>query len=110
MDSAAEPSLCVHRLDGSMMRFHEHASGLYVYDTAADNSKHSSERGTAYTMISTVAAQKRMFSRRDIATADIARDLYRKIGRPGEDEFQSILRAKIIRNCPVSPDDAQRAL
>ena len=110
MDTKDEPSLCVHRLDGSVMKFHEHASGLYVYDSTADSSKHSSERVTAYTMISTVAAQKQMFSRREIAAADTARELYRKIGRPGEHAFQSILRANTIRNCPVSPDDAKRAL
>jgi hypothetical protein len=64
----------------------------------------------AYTMVSTVAEQKRMFSKRDIKAADDARALYRKIGRPDEAEFQNILRKNFIRNCPVTPDDARRAL
>jgi hypothetical protein len=37
-------------------------------------------------------------------------ELYRKIGCPDEAEFQSILRNNLISNCPVTPDDAKRAL
>ncbi|KAI2506455.1 Reverse transcriptase (RNA-dependent DNA polymerase) [Fragilaria crotonensis] len=60
-------------------------------------------------MISTVAAQKLFFSKRQVAAADTARELYRKLGRPGEAEFYSILTKNLIRNCPVTPDDARRA-
>ena len=31
MDSSIEPTLCVHRLDGSIMKFKEQESGLYVF-------------------------------------------------------------------------------
>jgi hypothetical protein len=51
-----------------------------------------------------------MFSRRQIEAADAARALYRKIGRPDEAEFVNILKRNLIRNCPVTPDDAKRAL
>ena len=30
MDTGDAPEMCVHRLDGSLMVFKEHASGLYV--------------------------------------------------------------------------------
>ena len=106
MDSSEEPAINVHRLDGSIMKFVEHASGLYVFAT----DKTTSESVNAYTMVSTVAEQKKMFSRREITAADEARALYRKIGRPDEAEFQHILRSNFIRNCPVTPDDAKRAL
>ncbi len=106
MDSCEESAINVHRLDGSIMKFVEHASGLYVFATA----KNTSESVNAYTMVSTVAEQKKMFSQREIKAADEARALYRKIGRPDEAEFQHILRSNFIRNCPVSPDDAKRAL
>jgi Zinc knuckle len=105
MDTLAEPSMHVHRLNGSVMKFVEHESGLYVYDSI-----NTSESVNAYTMVSTVAEQKKMFSRREIKAADEARVLYRKIGRPDEAEFQHILRSNFIRNCPVTPDDAKRAL
>jgi hypothetical protein len=106
MNMSAEPALLVHRLDGSIMKFLEHSSGLYIYKCYSTN-----DRVTGYyTMVSTVAKQKQLFSRREIKSADIARELYRKIGRPDEAEFQSILRGNRISNCPVTPDDAKRAL
>ena len=88
------------------MIFKEHPSGLYVFD--AGNKENND--AAMYTMVSTVATQKEMFSTRGIKAADAARDLYRKIGRPDEAFFQTILRRGYIRNCPVTPDDARRAL
>jgi hypothetical protein len=105
MDTANEPALHVHRLDGSVMTFTEHPSGLYVYK---GNPTNASVAG--YTMISTVARQKELFSRREVASADQARDLYHKLGRPSEAVFTEILKSNFIRNCPVTPSDAKRAL
>ena len=111
LDTSDDPSICVHRLDGSIMKFAEHASGLYVYDSSTRTKRQTSESVNAYTMVSTILAeQKKLFSRRQVAAADLARDLYRKIGRPGEAEFYSILTKNLIRNCPVTPNDARRAL
>ncbi|KAI2492644.1 Reverse transcriptase (RNA-dependent DNA polymerase) [Fragilaria crotonensis] len=106
MDTDAEPAMVVHRIDGSAMKFIEHVCGLYVYVPPND----SNHRVTAYTMVSTVANQKKPFSRRDVANADTARALYRLIGRPSEADFQRILTGNFIRNCPVTPLDAKRAL
>ena len=61
-------------------------------------------------MVSTVTEHKKLFSRCKILAADTARALYCKIGRPNEAEFQVILRNNMIHNCPVTPDDAKRAL
>ncbi|KAI2512541.1 Reverse transcriptase (RNA-dependent DNA polymerase) [Fragilaria crotonensis] len=68
-------------------KFVEHDNGLYVFVP------NSSADVTGYTLVSTVAENKRMFTQREIRNADLARELYRKIGRPNEAEFQSILRA-----------------
>lgn len=106
MDTAKEPAINVQRKDGSIMSFVEHPSGLYVYDS----NKQSNANVTAYTLVSTVAEHKKLFSQRQIDAADTARALYRKIGRPDEAEFLSILQSNQIRNCPVTPDDARRAL
>jgi hypothetical protein len=110
LDTSAEPALCVHRLDGTLMKFLKHESGLYVYDSTAASNKYSLSVTAYYTMINTVADQKKLFSLRQIASADLARDLYRKLGRPSEAVFHSILTNNQIRNCPVTPDDARRAL
>ncbi|KAI2499682.1 Reverse transcriptase (RNA-dependent DNA polymerase) [Fragilaria crotonensis] len=106
MDTSKQPAINVKRKDGSIMSFVEHPSGLYVYD----GNQHPNSSVTAYTLVSTVADQKKLFSRRQIEAADAARALYRKIGRPDEAEFQTILQNNWIRNCPVTPDDAKRAL
>ena len=105
MDSSSEPAMIVHRLDGSMMKFVEHASGLYIYKCNTTNAPVA-----GYTMVSTVAEQKKLFTKREIKSANVARDLYRKIGRPAEAEFQDILARSLIRDCPVTPADAKRAL
>ena len=104
MDTKNETAMCVRRLDGSVMRFEEHSSGLYVFNAT------SSDTINAYTMHNTVAAQKKLFSAREVTGADAARNLYWKIGRPSEAEFQHILRNNQIHNCPVTPDDARRVL
>ena len=109
MDTDEETAMLVHRTDGSIMRFQEHSSGLYVFD-ASSGKEASKDAINTYSMLQTVAEQKRLFSRREVDAADVARALYRKIGRPGREEFEQILRRNLIRNCPVTPDDAKRAL
>jgi hypothetical protein len=104
MDTGDEAATSVHRLNGSVMKFVKHKSGLNVF--VPD----SSDVITGYSLVSTVAAHKRMFTQREIKAADAARNLYRKIGRPSEAEFHSILSRNVIRNCPVTPDDARRVL
>jgi hypothetical protein len=107
MDSAGEPTINVHRLDGTIMQFVEHESGLYIYSA---NNNNINNQVTGYTMISTVAEQKKLFSTREIQSADNARALYRKLGRPSEAEFQQILSGNFLQNCPVTAADAKRAL
>ena len=108
LDTAIEPSLHAHRKDGSIMKFTEHSTGLYVFDSA-DSSNTTSQNVSAYTFISTVADNKKLFTRREIESADAARALYRKIARPSEADFLSILNRNLIRNCPLTVDDAKRA-
>ena len=95
--------MCVHQLDGSVMRFVEHESGLYVFNT-------TNNTVNAYTLFNTVPNQKKLFSQRKVTDADAARALYCKLGRPSESEFQHILRNNLVHNCPVTADDAHRAM
>ena len=75
MDTNCVPAMHVHRLDGSVMIFREHDSGFYVYNPNITN-----DCFNAYSMLSTVAVQKRMFSQREVKAADTERELYQKIG------------------------------
>ena len=88
MDTTAERAMCVHCLDSSVMKFSEHPSGLYVF---AGNGA-SKDKVIAYSMLTTVTEQKKMFSWREIKAADNARAFYRKLGRPNEAEYQALLR------------------
>jgi hypothetical protein len=112
MDSAIEPAMTVHRADGSLMKFQEYTTGLYYYDTlAVAEPPHSTSFDVNdYLFLHTVAGNQRAFTRREIQGADRARDLYRKLGRSSEQEFMDILTKNLIINCPVTPDDAKRAL
>jgi len=109
MDSALEPSMCVHRSNGTVMKFVEYASGLYYHDTAP-SIKPSSESVSGYSFIVTVAGNKDRFHRREIEDANWARALYAMIGRPSQQQFEFILNNNLIRNCPVTVDDARRAV
>jgi hypothetical protein len=104
----------VHRQDKTIMQFKEFTSRLYYFDTGAQgapavqaNVRSSSQD---YLFLNTVTGNKSVYTRREIEGADQARALYKKIGRPSEQEFTVILQNILIRNCPVSPDDAKRAL
>ena len=56
MDTNSEPAMHEQRLDGSVIILNEHASGSYVYNPNITN-----DCVDAYSMLSTVAAQNRMF-------------------------------------------------
>ena len=107
MDTSIEPTMCVHRLDGSIMKFEEQESGLYVFKP---NSNAPINIYPHCTLVTTVEENKKMFTKRQVYNADLARELYRKIGRPGVDAFENMLRTNKIHNCPVTVDDARRAV
>ena len=104
MDTSTEPALLVHCVDGSVMKFVEHPSGLYIYKFNHTNVPLPGY--SSYTMVSTIASQKEMFSQRNIKAADAARELYCKIGHPAEVQFQRILKQHLIMNCRVTPTTA----
>jgi hypothetical protein len=111
MDTAVEAAMTVHRSDGSLMKFNEFKSGLYYYDTKQEQTNLSSNDDTDYLFLNTVADNKKNYTQREIEGADRAQKLYIKIERPSsEQEFLDILKNNLIRNCPVTPDDARRAV
>ena len=105
MDSSKSPSLVVHKPDGTLMSFDEHPCGLYVHHHNPTNAPIDH-----YTLLSTVKANKKPFTQHQIQQADTARKLYRMLGRPHEIFFRDLLNNNLIINCPVTADDALRAL
>jgi hypothetical protein len=89
------------------MKFIEHKDGLYYYETQL----HPPTVTTGvHTLIQTVEENRKFFVKREIEAADKARELYRKLGRPSQQKFEDILAKNIITNCPITVDDAKRAL
>jgi hypothetical protein len=116
MDSNNDAALHVHLLDGSCyLRFKEHESGLYLHDTTEGKSSYqqatpnTNEEINGYSYLQTVADNKKGFTKRQITAADNARQLYRKLGRPGAARFLEIVRNNFIINCPITLDDVTRA-
>ena len=89
------------------MKFIEYRSGLYYHDAAAAVQPISNENVIDYSFVSTVANNKAQFTRREIGGADKARA---KDRRPSQQQFEQILAKDLIRNCPVTVDDAKRVL
>ena len=109
MDTAGDPSISVHRRDGSVMVFCESAMGLYYFDVA-DPSNSISSPSTPYLFLSSTPHNAAAYSPREVEGADRARTLYRQLGRPSQRDFLDALTNNVIRNCPVTPEDARRAL
>ena len=86
--------IVVHLGDGKTMVFEEVDSGLYLYrmNKAAKND-HSENRVSSYSFLTLVAANR-----------------YQHLGMPGYRRIFKALERNYIKNCPVTLDDAKRAL
>lgn len=78
----------------------ESSDGLYVHSFPVDYAVYS---------ISTVSEQQKLFSQREQADADKAKDLSRAMGYPSPQSLIDMLNAGSIINCPVSSKDVARA-
>jgi hypothetical protein len=107
MDTSQETSMVVHRADGTTMKFMEHTDGLYFFDSHIQTDDTSLGK---FSFLETVTRNKSLFVNREIEAADLARELYRKLGRPSQKQFEEILSKNSITNCPVTIDDARRAI
>ena len=111
MDTEVENAMHIHRSDGTMMTFKEYKSGLYYFDTTSVvEPKNTNEKANAYLFLHTVASNKAQYTSQEIKEVEKARRIYRKIDNPSEQEFGDLLKNSGIRNCPLTRDDAHRAL
>lgn len=97
-----------------MRDHHEHKKGSG--DTCApkgwvnyDSMMQTPSSGSKHMFLTTVPGNKVEYTKREVEGADEARILYRKLGHPSEEFFQHMLKNNLIRNCPVTLDDPQRA-
>ena len=107
VDTSVENTICVHMDDGKVLKFKEVESGLYLLSST---DKFSNQKISAYSYLTLVKANKSDFTKRQLKRADIARDFRRKIGYPGYRKYFKLLEIQYFRNCPLTVDDAKRAL
>ncbi len=62
-----------------------------------------------FTFVNTVKKNKGAFTKRQIASADKARDLYASFAYPLDTDYKWILKSNQIKDCPVSVKDAKVA-
>jgi hypothetical protein len=79
------------------MLFKMHSSGLHYFDPSQDE----------FTFVSTVSENKGAFTKRQIASADKASDLYASLAYPSDADYKWILKYNQIMDCPVSVKDAK---
>ena len=79
MDTSIEPALFVHHLDGSIMKFKEQESGLYIFKP---NSKTSINVYPHCTLVTTIEENKMIFTKRQVCNAELARTCIIKLDDP----------------------------
>ena len=128
MDTSIAPCFLVHVSATHALRFLRHHSNLFLYDPSVspcavpvppcianaslESSLNSSSPVSPYdglSFIQTVADNKRLFTRREVALADDARALCHNIGARTPAFFENLLANGYIKNTTLTVDDSQRA-
>ena len=60
-------------------------------------------------MVQTVTENEKGYSKRQLAYAKTARDLFAKVGYPSIKDFANMINKNMIMNCPVTIEDVMRA-
>ena len=97
-----EKQFIVHQKEHrkSDMLFKMHSSGLHYWDPSNKD----------FNFINTVDGNKAVFTKRQIANADKARELYASLAYPLNADYKWILKSNQIKDCPVSIEDAKVAM
>ncbi len=109
MDSARDHSLFVHVSDHTVLRFCRCGSGLYYLDTTSVNNSNTDINAYPVSLLQTVAANREVFSKREIEGADNARILQAHIGWPSTSDLKMYIKNNHLINCKVTVDDVNRA-
>ena len=72
--------------------------------------KTSYDYSESLSLVQTVKDNMEKYTKREVRDAERARALCRNIGSPSQAEFEHILKENFVRNCPLTVEDAKRAL
>ena len=104
LDTQRGKYFTVHGLGGKDSRFTASESGLFFYDTSANES--------GMVLVNTVEGNKANYTRTDVLRAECARELQSKLNHPSDKDFIDIVNDNSLRACPVTKRDivAARAI
>ena len=105
-DNALFDGFKVHREEGVIWQFKKFANGLYFYDTANGTKTELAN----YSLFNTVANLEKQYTKKEVAKAKLARNLQIRLGRPSQQRFEVIIKNNQLKNCPITIEDARRAL
>ena len=114
MDSSKERAIMV-KMGLKEFKFCECPDGLYHYDTSNVCENPSKSKSSvisypnSYSLVMTVAENKRFFTKKEIAGAEGAHRLQQELGWPSVDQFRQIVANNQIRNSSITVDDIDRA-
>ena len=110
-DIAMSNSINVHISDTEVWTFAEIRAGLYIQNTHnANTNTNSNYDYDNYSHLTLINDLRSLYSRRELAQVDKAKQLYISLGSPGYHKFKHLIRTNYIRNCPITMDDIQRLI
>ena len=102
-DSMKEDAFLVYK-ENEIIRFECSPEGLYQYEVSKGYKSDLKDSGTSY-LVSTVTENRKGYTLRQFERAKQARKLYHIVGTPTIENFKSLIRMNIIKNCPVTVED-----
>jgi hypothetical protein len=111
MDTAKEASFAVHRHGKPPLVFSESPARLYYHDAGSLKSQTTNKNTVAaYSFVNSVADKEGKYTDRQLEGAKMAKRVYDLVGRPSHSLFVKMIRQNQLANCPITADDANRAL
>ena len=108
-DTSISNSINVHVDEETVIVFDELDSGLYVW-TPNINNNSTNKQISSYSFLTLVRTNKENFTPEEVRRADRAKLLYEHCGAPGYAKYLKWLANNYFINCPITVDDAKRAL
>ena len=101
-DSRNTDGFVIHKPKGPNQYFKQHTSGLFFLDTRTKNE-------TSNIFLTTVDNNKSKFTKRDIKSAELARTIQDRIGRPPLRTYVNIVKNNLLPNIPITIKDILNA-
>ena len=105
MDTLVENAIWLHREDGQILKFVEHAGGLYAHDRS--NPSHEITTHVVNTHI--VESHKSKYTCRQAAWADRARNLIQRLAYPSQLEIKKLISNNFFCHNDLLVDDFHQA-